>query len=364
MASPTLYIGIMSGTSLDGADAVLVDLQGSPRVLGFASLPFPDDLRKVLLGLHLPAHNELHDALLAANALSRLYADTVSKLLRMAGIERKGVHAIGCHGQTIRHHPELGYTLQLQNPALLAELARITVVADFRSRDIAAGGQGAPLVPAFHDKVFRSMTVDRTVVNIGGISNITFLLRSHPATGFDCGPGNMLMDAWIKRHLNRDFDIDGNWAAGGKAIPALFEALHSDAYFHTPPPKSTGRDHFNLAWLEDKMTPHYAAQDVQATLLELTAQAIAREAVRHASSCAEMYLCGGGALNGALKARLQELLSGVSVQATSQLGIPELQVEAIAFAWLAQQALDGNALDLTNISGALHPAMLGAIYPA
>ena len=354
----------MSGTSLDGADAVLVDLQDKPQVLGFASTRFPDPLRALLLRLNQPAENDLQTAALAANELARIYAATLEKLLGKTNVRPADICATGCHGQTIRHRPELGFTIQLQNPALLAELTNITVVADFRSRDVAAGGQGAPLVPAFHDSVFRHAAHDRAVVNIGGISNITLLLCGQSAWGFDCGPGNMLMDAWSSRGLGHRYDAGGKWAASGNVIAPLLESMLDESYFAGSPPKSTGRELFSLQWLEQKLDPNYRAHDVQATLLELTARVIANDIAHHAPTCTTVYLCGGGAQNKALVARLGGLLTGMEVQKTDQLGIPAQQVEAVAFAWLAQQAMNGKAIDLTVVTGARHPAILGAIYAA
>src|SRR5450759_241343 len=354
----------MSGTSLDGADAALVDLKDKPQVLEFASTRFSDPLRALLLRLNQPAENDLHTAALAANELAKVYAATLEKLLDKAKVRPADICATGCHGQTVRHRPDLGFTIQLQNPALLAELTNITVVADFRSRDIAAGGQGAPLVPAFHEWVFRHATHDRAVVNIGGISNITLLLRGHCASGFDCGPGNMLMDAWSSRSLGQHFDAGGKWAASGNIIAALLDSMLDEPYFAESPPKSTGRDLFSLQWLERKLDPNYRTQDIQATLLELTARVIANDIAHHAPLCTEVYLCGGGAQNKALVARLGGLLSSMEVHKTDRLGIPAQQVEAVAFAWLAQQAMNGKSIDLTLITGARHPAILGAIYPA
>src|SRR5450759_5470528 len=260
----------MSGTSLDGVDAVLVDFQRKPQVLGFANTPFPDPLRTILLGLNQPAEDDLQTAALAANELARVYAATLEELLRLANVRPADVCATGCHGQTIRHRPDLGFTIQLQNPALLAELTNITVVADFRSRDIAAGGQGAPLVPAFHDSVFRHATHDRAVVNIGGISNITLLLRDQSALAFASGPGNMLMDAWSSRSLGHRFDAGGKWAASGNIIAPLLELMLDERYFAQSPPKSTGRDLFSLQWLEQKLDPNYRAHDIPVSYTHLT----------------------------------------------------------------------------------------------
>ncbi|MDO8463749.1 MAG: anhydro-N-acetylmuramic acid kinase, partial [Gallionella sp.] len=267
----------MSGTSLDGVDAVLVDLgQAQPRLLAKHYLPFDDALKNILLALHLPAHNELHLAQLAGNQLAQLYAGSISPLLSQAGIPAAQVNAIGCHGQTIRHCPEQGYTLQIGNAALLAELTGITVVSDFRSRDIAAGGEGAPLVPAFHDHVLRHPGIHRVIVNIGGISNLTNLRPGAAPIGFDCGPGNLLMDAWCMRHLGKSYDDNGAWAASGHVLPALLEQMLDESFFALPPPRSTGRDLFNMAWLHGKLQGNERAEDVQATLLELTCRTIAQ----------------------------------------------------------------------------------------
>ncbi len=276
MSQAELYIGLMSGTSLDGIDAVLVDLsQSKPRQLAKYYLPFDDALKNALLALHLPAHNELHQAQVVGNQLARMYAAAVAPLLVEAKTSQHEVKAVGCHGQTIRHCPEHGYSLQIGNAALLAELTGITVVSDFRSRDIAAGGQGAPLVPAFHDHVLRHPDIHRVIVNIGGISNITDLTPGKPTTGFDCGPGNLLMDAWCMKNLGKPYDDNGAWAASGKVLPALLEQLLAETYFALPPPKSSGRDLFNIAWLQNKLQGNEAPVNVQATLLELTCRSIA-----------------------------------------------------------------------------------------
>ncbi len=353
----------MSGTSLDGIDAVLVDLsRPKPRQLARHYLPFDDELKIALLALHRPAHNELHRAQVIGNQLARMYAAAVAPLLVEAKSSNQPVKAVGCHGQTIRHCPEHGYSLQIGNAALLAELTGITVVSDFRSRDIAAGGQGAPLVPAFHDHALRHPDIHRVIVNIGGISNISDLAPGKPTTGFDCGPGNLLMDAWCMRHLGKPYDDSGAWAASGKVMPALLEHLLADPYFSLPPPKSSGRDLFNMDWLQKKLQGTEAAANVQATLLELTCRGIALAIQTYCPGATEVYLCGGGAHNQTMRNRLAALLPNSSVATTAALGVDSDYLEAIAFAWLAQQALHGKPANLPLVTGAKHPCILGAVY--
>lgn len=360
-----LYIGIMSGTSLDGIDAVLVNLsQAAPRLISSHFQPYPQHLKDALLALHQVASNELHQSQLIANRLAREYADATQSLLKEAGIAAGQVQAIGCHGQTIRHRPEHGYTVQLNNPALLAELTGIHVVSDFRSRDIAAGGQGAPLVPAFHDKVLRHPHIHRAILNIGGIANLTDLPPGNATSGFDTGPGNLLMDAWIARCLGQPYDKDGAWAASGKVLPDLLHRLLAEPYFACVPPKSTGRDLFNFVWLDRHLTGDEAPSDVQATLLALTGDSIADAVQRFCNGAKEIYLCGGGAHNRELHAHLQRALPQCHIQKTETLGIAADWMEAIAFAWLAQQALHLRPGNLPAVTGAKHPCVLGAIYPA
>jgi anhydro-N-acetylmuramic acid kinase len=354
----------MSGTSLDGVDGVLalVAPEGC-KVIGHAFSSFPDALKQELLSLNSSGNHEIERSHLAANALASIYANCVTKLLSAAALERKEVAAIGCHGQTVRHRPDLGYTVQIGNAALLAELSGIPVVSDFRSRDIAAGGQGAPLVPAFHDTVFRSPDAHRVILNIGGISNLSYLSNSQ-TSGFDCGPGNLLMDGWIQRHLGTPYDRDGKWAASGAAIPELLHALLEHPFFHLPPPKSTGRDDFHLTWLEQYLLPSYRPEDVQATLLELTAVSIAKAIQQYCPDASEVYVCGGGAYNTALLHLLADLLRPCQLFLTDTLGIPANLVEAAAFAWLACCTLDGVPGNLPAVTGARGPRILGAIYPA
>ena len=356
----------MSGTSLDGVDAILADFSiEPPRLNASQHIPFAPALRAELLALNQPGENEIERAALAANDLARHYAKAVQTLLDQQHISAAQVAAIGCHGQTVRHRPEMGYTLQLNNPALLAELTGISVVADFRSRDIAAGGQGAPLVPAFHAAAFSHPEKHRVIVNIGGIANLSDLPVNGPITGFDCGPGNMLMDAWCVAHTGQAFDDNGAWAASGKAIPQLLSAMLDTPYFQQRPPKSTGRDLFNSAWLRPFLRADYAPQDVQATLLQLSAQTISEAVTKYCVGVHEIFVCGGGARNGALMQALRGGIAGsITIAPTDAIGIAPEQVEALAFAWLARQTLHGKAGNLPSVTGATHPCPLGAIYPA
>lgn len=365
MRKAELYIGIMSGTSLDGIDTALLDFSGStPKLLGKYYQAYPPELQDKLMALHHPALNELHQAQLVANELAHRYANATKQLLASANVIPEQISAIGCHGQTIRHCPDSGYTLQLCNAALLAELTGITVVNDFRSRDIAAGGQGAPLVPAFHHKMLRHPNIHRVIVNIGGISNLTNLAPDQATSGFDCGPGNLLMDAWIKRHLGKTYDKDGTWANSGTVIPVLLQTLLDEPYMLAQPPKSCGRDLFNIHWLEQKLHGNENPADVQATLLAFTGQAISDAILRHCPGTEEIYLCGGGSHNLALVTHLKQALPKCLIQLSDQLGIEADWLEAIAFAWLAQQTLQGNCANLPEATGARHPCILGAIYQA
>lgn len=363
----------MSGTSLDGVDGVLVDFSVAPlRVLGYSSAPFSQALTQDLLELNSPGLNELHRAALAANALVRVYAQVVVALLEKSGIEKNQVIAIGAHGQTVRHRPQAfdgtGYTLQLNNPALLAELTGIAVIADFRSRDVAAGGQGAPLVPAFHQAVFGRPGETVATLNIGGISNLTVLgpQQADDVLGFDCGPGNALMDAWCRQHLGQAFDADGAWAATGQIRGDLLAALLREPYFDQPAPKSTGRDLFNQTWLAGKLEnlSPISPADVQATLTELTASVCATSVKRYALETHELIICGGGAFNGHLMHRLRANLPSLQVNSSQAHGLPPLEVEAAAFAWLAHKTVLGETSSLKKVTGARGARVLGAIYPA
>ncbi|MCJ0761797.1 anhydro-N-acetylmuramic acid kinase [Variovorax terrae] len=366
-----LYIGLMSGTSLDGVDGVLADFSTSkPTVVRHASAPFAINLRAELLALNSPGDNELHREALAANALARSYAAVVQELLASGGAAPAQVRAIGAHGQTVRHRPQefdgTGYTLQLNNPALLAELTGIAVVADFRSRDLAAGGQGAPLAPAFHQGVFSRPGQTVGVLNLGGISNLSVLGADGTVLGFDCGPGNGLMDHWCQQHTGQPFDAGGAWAASGQVIPALLQALLAEPFLAKAPPKSTGRDLFNPSWLQSRLAGFGTAApaDVQATLAEFTASACVADLQRHGKDSQLLIVCGGGALNTYLMQRLQAGLPGVAVESSQAHGLPPLQVEAAAFAWLAHRTLGHASGNLASVTGAAGPRVLGAVYPA
>ncbi len=360
-----LYVGLMSGTSLDGVDAVIASFtqHDTPRLIGSHYLPYTAELRAQLLALHTPQANELHLANGLAQELARLYAHAVLALLKKTDTAPGQVSAIGCHGQTIRHRPEAGYTVQLVNGARLAELTGITSIIDFRSRDIAAGGQGAPLVPAFHAAMLSSAQEHRVIVNIGGIANLTDLPPGGRVTGFDCGPGNLLLDAWAAPHLGKPIDENGAWAASGKALPELLEKMLGHEFFAAQPPKSAGREQFNQGWLQGLLNGNEAPADVQATLLDLTAHGIVDAARQHCRGFDTLYVCGGGVHNAALMQRLADL-SGKPVNSTAALGIDPDWMEALAFAWLARQCLAGQPGNLPAVTGASGPRILGAIYPA
>lgn len=359
------FIGLMSGTSLDGADAALVDFSsGAPRTLAFATVPFSPELRDRILALSEPGRDPLHLAATVTLELAELYAKAVEGTIAASGVARERIEAVGCHGQTVRHRPDLGYTIQLNDPARLAERTGIDVVADFRRRDMAAGGQGAPLVPAFHEAVFRHPRKARTVVNIGGISNLTWLPPGQRTLGFDCGPGNVLLDGWARKHLGTLFDEDGRWAAQGRADPELLDRLMSEPFLDTPPPKSTGRELFRLGWLEDRLDRPYRPADVQATLTDFTARSIVQAIERFCPATEEIYLAGGGARNASLVSRIDALAGGRPVAPTDALGVPTAHVESMAFAWLAMKCVRREPVDLTAVTGAREPRVLGAVYPA
>lgn len=376
---PELYIGLMSGTSMDGVDGVLLSLSATGlQALRACTAPLAPALRADLLALNTSGPNELHRAALAGSALVRVYASVVHELLKSAQLSPDAIVAIGAHGQTVRHQPGLhddhGYTLQLNQPALLAELTGIDVVADFRSRDVAAGGQGAPLVPAFHQWLLSNShpSQDQALLNLGGISNLSLIPAqptSAPVLGFDCGPGNVLLDAWCERHRHVTIDWNGAWAAQGQIQSPLLQDLLADPYFLSPPPKSTGRDLFNLDWLDRHLRHHpgLRPEDVQATLVELTLTPCVMDLFSYQKNSKNLWVCGGGAKNSylmqRLRAQMHTRLPGTAVQTTDDLGLPVDQMEAAAFAWLARQTVMRRPGNLPSVTGARGARVLGCIYP-
>ena len=381
-----LTIGLMSGTSLDGVDGVLVEFgseqaaathsNAAPRLIGFVHHDFEPGLRAELAALQASVPNELARSMQAANGVARAYANVVHALLERTRTTAANIRAIGAHGQTVRHAPAEGYTVQLLNAALLAQLTHIAVVHDLRSADIAQGGQGAPLLPAMHAQLFRSSSRahDHTqiVCNLGGIANITVLPPSGsaaPVIGFDTGPASCLMDAWAMQHLGTAFDESGAFAANGTVNQALLNSMLAEPYFHAPAPKSTGRDLFNAAWLAQHLKGYEAhhAADVQATLAELTARtvcdAIILQTPKQAPPAQALWLCGGGAFNTHLLARLAAL-SGLPTRGTSSRGVDEQQVEALAFAWFAYAHLQRLPGNLSSVTGARAAVVLGSFTPA
>lgn len=360
-----LYVGLMSGTSLDGIDAVLADFSQAPgRRVASHFVPYPDAVRCEALALNAAGPDELERAAELGNRLADLYAAAVQALLAGARIDKDRIAAIGCHGQTVRHRPDRGYTVQLGNGALLAERSGIRVVCDFRSRDVAAGGHGAPLVPAYHAACFASPTIHRVIVNVGGIANVTDLRPGAPVHGFDTGPGNVLLDLWAQKHLGQPLDRDGAWAASGTAVDELLRAMLAEPFFAGPPPKSTGRDQFNAAWLAPHRPDRFAPRDVQATFAALTTQSIADAVTRFCRGAQEVFVSGGGASNAQLMGELARRLPGVRVATTAAAGVDPDWVEAMAFAWLARETLAGRTSSLPEVTGAAGPRVLGAIYAA
>jgi anhydro-N-acetylmuramic acid kinase len=371
----SLYIGLMSGTSLDGIDAVLakIEASGETSLLDSASVAFSPELRQALLDLQTPGPNEIHRENQAGNSLAAAYADAVKQLLSQTKLSPAEISAIGAHGQTIRHQADLAhhlaYTHQTLNPALLAELTGIDVIADFRSRDLAAGGHGAPLVPAFHAQQFAT-DKNISVLNLGGIANLTLLPKEGEVKGFDCGPGNMLMDAWIAEQQGHAFDENGTWASQGKVNQALLSRMMTDSFFAKAPPKSTGRDDFHLEWLHKQIgSDNINAEDVQATLLQLTVDSALQALERYAPQTQTLVICGGGARNTALldlfKSRAEDLFkNSLEIVTSDALGIDPQLVEGLAFAWLAWAHKEKRPANLPAVTGAKGPRILGACYPA
>ena len=361
-----LYIGLMSGTSLDGLDIALIEQDQATRLVANHYVPMPEDLRRLLLALCSSGPDEIARAALAENQWVRLAAQGITQLLHDQQLDASAIRAIGSHGQTVRHEPARGFTLQIGNPALLAELTGISVVSDFRRRDVAAGGQGAPLVPAFHEALFGGQGQRLAVLNIGGFSNLSLIEVDQPVAGFDCGPGNVLLDTWIQACRGESYDKDGGWAASGQVNPLLLMTLLSDSFFAGTGPKSTGREVFNLTWLQQQLAtlPPCPEADVQATLLELTARTIVESLKKAQPTTDALLVCGGGAHNGALMARIAALLPDTVVDSTAAKGVDPDWVEATAFAWLAHCCLEGISGNRPSVTGAKGPRILGAIYPA
>jgi anhydro-N-acetylmuramic acid kinase len=361
-----LYIGIMSGTSLDGIDISLIDIDPHPSLINSHFVAMPTDLKKRLLSLCSSGADEINRAALAEQEWARLAAEGVAQFLTDNKISAQQIRAIGSHGQTIRHEPAKQFTVQIGSPALLAELTGICVVSNFRQRDIAAGGQGAPLVPAFHEMLFSQQAKPCVVLNVGGFSNVTLLDEQQETSGFDCGPGNVLMDAWIQHKKNKLFDKDGAWAASGTANKTLLEHMLLEPFFATQGPKSTGRELFNLAWLKHLLAEQDAIsdQDVQATLCEFTALTIAQAITQAQTHTKSVWVCGGGAHNQDLLKRLRRLMPSCTVASTDSIGISADWMEAMAFAWLAHCCLEGIPSNRPAVTGASGLRILGAIYPA
>ena len=366
MGTPDIYIGLMSGTSLDGIDVAAVSFNPKLKLIATHSEAIPERLKQKILQLTQPGDNEIDLMGLVDIELGQLFAKAANSLIRNQGLDKKQIRAIGSHGQTIRHRPEFNYTLQIGDANIIAENTGITTVSDFRRRDMAAGGQGAPLVPAFHDQIFRTTNRDRILLNIGGMANLTYLpaIATEDVLGFDTGPGNVLMDAWITQTKDCPYDKNGAWAQTGNCDEKLLNDLLQLPYFHEKPPKSTGREQFHLSWLSRKLKPYStAAADVQATLLDLTARTVTDSINKYIpSKTFELLVCGGGSRNKALMNRLQELLPHNKVYTTDDAGIDADWMEAAAFAWLAKQCMESNSGNKPSVTGAKGERILGAIY--
>ncbi len=364
---PDLYIGLMSGTSMDGIDAVVVRFaERSVRIEGTCRQAYPDTLRRALLNAAAtPVDRPIDNIGSLDRQVGECFRDAALKLLQDCGIAANDVRAIGSHGQTVRHQPDAiaPYSLQIGNPATIAAGTGIDTVADFRSADIAAGGQGAPLVPPFHEWLFGGTRGERVILNIGGIANVTILgAGDAPVVGFDTGPGNTLLDRWVQKHRKTPFDRNGDWAASGSCVEELLERLLAFEYFSLEPPKSTGLEDFNLGWLQQHHPETFAPADVQATLAELTARTIADSVKKYAPTSQALYVCGGGAHNADLLARLSRSLPGSKVDTTRAVGLDPDWVEAVAFAWLAMRTMNGETGNLPSVTGASHKVVLGAIH--
>ena len=363
-----IYIGVMSGTSLDGIDVAVVQLGQELKLIGAKCYPIPNETKTAILGLTQPGDDEIERLGKLDIELARLFAAAINHTLHDLNLNRSEILAVGSHGQTIRHRPKTGFSLQAGDPNLIAAQTNIKVIADFRRKDLAYGGEGAPLVPAFHADQFKSYHTSRVILNIGGMSNITVLPTQGEVRGYDTGPGNVLLDAWCYRHRGVPYDQAGAWAASGICNASLLEKLMSLPFFHEAPPKSTGREQFNIEWLEHMLNQSADYQlspaDIQATLLELTARSISDAITSEKHNAPEIYICGGGAHNTALVQRLKQLLEPSSIATTESLGMHPDWVEAAAFAWLAYRALNGLSGNLPSVTGASKETILGGIYQA
>ena len=362
MNNSSLLFGVMSGTSLDGIDIVLINQNNKNiRIIEFIHVPYSADIRQGFLTIHSDQNSDLKHSIQLSISHAKITANGIKKALKKHKLKSTDIRCIGYHGQTIRHYPKEGYYIQLGNANLLAELTNITVVNDFRNRDILAGGQGAPLVPAFHNEFFFKKNINRLIINIGGISNITYLPVNKKISGFDCGPGNILLDHWIKIHRNKNFDNMGKWAKSGKLIKALLLNFQKDSFFKKSPPKSTGRELFNVDWLNKFDIQNYPPEDIQRTILELTVVTISNAIKKFCSNVDEIYICGGGTKNKFLMERLEEI-TGININTTEKLNIPSQQVEAVAFAWLAKKCIQKQYNNSPTITGASGPRILGVIH--
>ncbi len=359
----SLFIGLMSGTSMDGIDAALVDINNNQLITGITH-PYPITLQEQLISFDASEKHTPQALLQLNHIIGQAFSEATLALLKQTPYKPADITAIGSHGQTLFHNPDndIPTTLQLGCPHTIAANTNITVIADFRTRDLVLGGQGAPLAPFYHQKLFENQGLPLLVVNIGGISNLSILNQSIPPVGYDTGPGNVLMDAWIKKHKNLPYDANGDWATTGTVIPVLLNTLLDDAYFKKPAPKSIDKAYYSLAWLQQYLLPSHKPEDIQATLLHLTAHSIADAIKASAADCKQILLCGGGAHNQALIQALATYLPDYKINTTELFDINPDYLEAMMFAWFAKQTLSHNALDLTQITGASKPAILGAIY--
>ncbi|MBV1788899.1 anhydro-N-acetylmuramic acid kinase [Marinobacterium sp. D7] len=365
----SIYLGLMSGTSVDAVDAVLARFEPDFELLASHSKPIKPALKQRILALAGASMYGVDDFGLLDRELGELFAETATELISLSGIPASRITAIGSHGQTVRHRPGQGFTLQIGDPSRIAEQTGLTTIADFRRRDVAAGGQGAPLVPAFHRWLFHAPDEDRVIVNIGGMANLTCLAAdtNTRVTGFDTGPGNALLDEWIYREQGLTFDANGDWASAGQVIPALLESMLTTPFFHQSAPKSTGREQFNWHWVEhhvDKLSQTASAADIQATLTELTAHTIAEAVKWLPLSSPTLFVCGGGVHNGFLLTRIADRLPGSRITSTAELKLDPDWVEAAAFAWLAWRTDRRQSGNLPEVTGAGGERILGAIYPA